>query len=69
MENKRGLAERTFEDMITRSLISAQHSQCHGGALNGNDIERLLEYMEWVLSTLKSLTTRDENMCKELSEI
>jgi hypothetical protein len=42
MKNKRGPAERTFEDMITTSPISAQHNPCHGGALNGNDIERLL---------------------------
>jgi hypothetical protein len=35
----------------------------------GNDIERLLEYVEWVFSTLKSLTTTDEKLSKELYEI
>jgi hypothetical protein len=69
MKNKRGPAERTFEDIITTSPISAQHNPWHGGALNGNDIERLLESVEWVLSTLKSLTTTDEKLSKELSEI
>jgi hypothetical protein len=38
-------------------------------ALNANDIERLLEYVEWVFSTLKLLTTTDEKLSKELSEI
>jgi hypothetical protein len=69
MKNKRGPAERTFEDIITTSPISAQYNPWHGGALNGNDIERLLESVEWVLSTLKSLKTADEKLSKELSEI
>jgi hypothetical protein len=55
--------------MITTSQISAQHNPWHGGALNGNDIYRLLESVEWVYSTLKSLTTTDEKLSKELSEI
>jgi hypothetical protein len=59
----------TFEEMITTSPIYAQHNPWHGGALNGNDIERLLEYVEWIFSTLKSLTTTDEKLSKELSEI
>jgi hypothetical protein len=67
MKNKRGPAEQTFEEMITP--ISAQHNPWHGGALNGNDIERLLESVEWVFSTLKSLTTTYEKLSKELSEI
>jgi hypothetical protein len=69
MKNKRGPAERTFQEMITTSPISAQHNQWHSGALNGNDIERLLESVEWVFSALKSLTTTDENLSKEISEI
>jgi hypothetical protein len=69
MKNKRGPAERTFEEMITTSPMYAQHNPCHGGALNGNYIERLLESKEWVFSTLKSLTTTDEKLSKELSEI
>jgi hypothetical protein len=48
MKNKRCPAERTFEEMITTSPISAQHNPWHGGALNGNDIERLLESVEWI---------------------
>jgi hypothetical protein len=55
--------------MITTSPISAQHNPWHGGALNGNDIERILESVEWIFSTLKSLTTTDEKLSKELSEI
>jgi hypothetical protein len=55
--------------MITTSPISAQHNPWHGGALNGNDIERLLESVEWGFSTLKYLTTTDEKLSKELSEI
>jgi hypothetical protein len=55
--------------MITKSPISAQHNPWHGGALNENDIERLLESVKWVFSTLKSLTTIDEKLSKELSEI
>jgi hypothetical protein len=69
MKNKRGPTERTFEEMITTSPISAQHNPWHLGALNGNDIERLLESVEWDFSTLKSLTTTDEKLSKELSEI
>jgi hypothetical protein len=69
MKNKRGPAERTFEEMITTSPVLAQHNPCHGGALNGNDIERILESVEWIFSTLKSLITTDEKLCKELSEI
>jgi hypothetical protein len=69
IKNKRIRAERTLEEIITTSPISAQHNPLHGGALNGNDIERLLESVEWVFSTLKSLTTIDENLSKELSEI
>jgi hypothetical protein len=69
MKSNRGPAERTFEEMITTSPISAQHNPLHGGALNGNGIERLLESVEWVFSTLKSLTTTDEKLSKELSEI
>jgi hypothetical protein len=55
--------------MITTSPISAQYNPWHGGDLNGNDIERLLEYLEWIFSTLKLLTTIDEKLSKELSEI
>jgi hypothetical protein len=55
--------------MITTSPISDQYHPWHGGALNDNDIEILLESVEWVFSTLKSLTTTDENISKELSEI
>jgi hypothetical protein len=62
MKNKRGPTERTFEEMITTSPISAQHNPWHGGAFNGNDVER-------VFSTFKSLTTTDEKLSKELSEI
>jgi hypothetical protein len=69
MKNKRGPAERTFEEMIATSPISAHHNPWHGGTLNGNDIERLLESMEWGFPTLKSLTTTDEKISKELSEI
>jgi hypothetical protein len=69
MKNKRGPEERTFEEMITTSPISAQHNPWHGGALNRNDIEKLLESVEWIFSTLKSLTTTDEKLSKELSEI
>jgi hypothetical protein len=69
MNNKRGPAERTFDEMITTSSISAQQNPWHGGALNDNDIERLLEYVEWGFSKLKSLTTTDEKLLKELSEI
>jgi hypothetical protein len=69
MKNKRGPAERTFDEMITTNPISAQHNPWHGGSLNGNDIERVLESVEWVFSTLKSLTTTDEKLSKELSEI
>jgi hypothetical protein len=61
MRNKRG--------KITTIPITAQHNPWHGGALNGNDIERLLEYVEWVFSTLKSITITDEKLSKELSEI
>jgi hypothetical protein len=42
MKNKRGPAGRTFEEMITTRQISAQHNPWHGGALNDNDIKRLL---------------------------
>jgi hypothetical protein len=59
MKNKRGPEERTFEEVINTSQISAQHNPWHGGALNDNDIERLLESVEWIFSTLKSLTTTD----------
>jgi hypothetical protein len=69
MKNKRGPAERTFEEMITKSPISAQHNSWQGGALNDKDIERLFESVEWVFSTLKSLTRTDEFFSKELSEI
>jgi hypothetical protein len=62
MKNKRGPAERTFEEMITTSPISAQHNPWHGGALTGNDIERFFESLEWVFSTLRSLTTTDEKI-------
>jgi hypothetical protein len=55
--------------MITRSPIYAHHNPWHDGALNVNDIKRLLESLEWVFSTLKSLTTTDEKLSKELSEI
>jgi hypothetical protein len=55
--------------MITTSPMSAQHNPWHGGALNGNDIDRLLESVEWVFSTLKARTTTDEKLSKELSEI
>jgi hypothetical protein len=55
--------------MITIRPISAQHNPWHGGALNGNDIERLLDSVEWIFSKLKSLTTTDEELSKELSEI
>jgi hypothetical protein len=68
MNSNHGPAERTFEEMITTSPISAQHTPWHGETLTGNEIERLLEYVEWVFSTLKSLTTTDENLSKELSE-
>jgi hypothetical protein len=53
MKNKRGPLERTFEEMITTSPISAHHNPWHGGSLNCNDIERLLDSVEWVFSTLK----------------
>jgi hypothetical protein len=69
MKNKRGPAEQRFEEMITTSTISAQFNPWHGGALNDNDIERLWEYVAWVFSTLKLLTTTDEKLLKELSEI
>jgi hypothetical protein len=69
MKNNRGPEEQTFEEIITTSPISAQHNPWHGVALNGNDIERLLESVEWVFSTLKSLTTTDEKLSKEISEI
>jgi hypothetical protein len=69
MKNKRGPAERTFEEIITTSPISAHHNLWHGVALNGNAIERLLEYVEWVFSTSKSFTITDEKLSKELSEI
>jgi hypothetical protein len=69
IKNKCGPVERTFEEMITTLPISAQHNPWHGGSLNGNDIEIILEYVEWVFSTLKSLTTTDETLSKELSEI
>jgi hypothetical protein len=69
MKNKRGPAERTFEETIATSPIFAQNNPWHGGSLNINDIERLLEYVQWVFSTLKSLTTTDEKLSKELSEI
>jgi hypothetical protein len=69
MNNKRGPAERTFEEMITTSPISAQHNPWHGGALNGNDIERLLESVKCIFSTLKSLTTTYGKLSKEHSEI
>jgi hypothetical protein len=57
MKNKRAPAEQTFEEMISKSPILAQHNPWHGGPLNGNDIESLLEYLERVVSTLKLLTT------------
>jgi hypothetical protein len=69
MKNQRGPAEQTFEEMITTSPISAQHNPWHGGPLNGNDIEILLESVEWIFSTLKSLATTDGKISKELSEI
>jgi hypothetical protein len=69
MKNKRVPAEQTFEEMITTSSISEQHNPWHGGALNGNDIERLLESVEWVFSTLKLIRSTDEKLLKELSEI
>jgi hypothetical protein len=40
-----------------------------GGALNGNDIERLLESVEWIFLTLKSLTTTNSELSEELSKI
>jgi hypothetical protein len=55
--------------MITTSPISAQHNPWHGGALNGNDIETLLESVEWIFSALKSLTTTDGKLSKKLYEI
>jgi hypothetical protein len=55
--------------MIITIPISAQRNPWHGGALNGNDIERLLESIEWIFSTLKSLTTTDGKLSKELFEI
>jgi hypothetical protein len=61
VKNKRGPADLKFEEMLTTSPISAQHNPWYGGSLNGNDIERLLESVEWVFSTLKSLTTTDES--------
>jgi hypothetical protein len=71
MKNKRGPMEQTFEEMITTSPIYAQHNPWHGGSLNGNDIERLFDSMEWVFSTLKLLTTTDERsaglLCKDCS--
>jgi hypothetical protein len=69
MNIKHGPAERTFEEMITTSPIYAQHNTWHGGALNGNGIERLLESVKWIFSILKSLTTTDGKLSKELSEI
>jgi hypothetical protein len=48
MKNKRGPAEQKFEDMLTTNSISAQHNPWHGGTLNGNDIQRLLESVERV---------------------
>jgi hypothetical protein len=69
MKNNRGPAERTFEETIATSPISAHNNPRYGGALNGNDIERLSESLEWIFSTLKSLTTTDEKLSKELSEI
>jgi hypothetical protein len=68
-KKNRGLAERTFVEMINTRTISAQHNPWHGGALNGNDIDILLESVEWVFSTLKLLTTTDEKLSKGLSEI
>jgi hypothetical protein len=69
MKNKRGPVERPFEEMISTSPISAQHNPWHGGELNSNDIERLLESVEWVFLTLKLLITTDEKLSKNLSEI
>jgi hypothetical protein len=69
MKTKRGPEKQTFEEMITTSPILAQQNTCHSGALNGNGIERLLESVEWVFSTLKLLTTTDEKLSKGLSEI
>jgi hypothetical protein len=69
MKNNRGPEERTFEEMITTSPIYAQYSPWHGGALNGNKIERILESVQWIFSTLESLSTTDGKLSKELSEI
>jgi hypothetical protein len=69
MKNKRGPAEQTFEEMINTIPIYAQHNPWHGGALNSDDTEIRLESVEWAFSTLKSLTTTDEKLSKELSEI
>jgi hypothetical protein len=69
MKNKRGPAEQTFEEIITTRPISAQHNPWNGGTLNGNNIERFLESVEWFFSTLKSLTTTDEKFLKDISEI
>jgi hypothetical protein len=55
--------------MTTTSSISAENSPWHGGALNCNNIERLLESVEWVFSTLKLLTTTDEKLSRDPSEI
>jgi hypothetical protein len=69
MKNMRGPAEQTFEEMINTRPMSAQQNPWHGAALNGNDMERLLEYVEWFFSTLKLLTTTDEKLSKQFSEI
>jgi hypothetical protein len=42
-----------FNLILKNHVEEAQHNPWHGGALNGNDIERLLESVEWVFSTLK----------------
>jgi hypothetical protein len=68
--NKRGLPERAFEEVITNKPISAKHNPSHGrGGLNGNDIERLLESVEWIFSTLKSFPTSSSALSKEISKI
>jgi hypothetical protein len=46
IKNKRGPAKRTFEEAITGKPVSAKHNPWHGGGLNGNDIERLLESVD-----------------------
>jgi hypothetical protein len=60
-----------LEEAITRKPISAKHNPWHrgGGAWNGNDIKMLLESVELIFSTFKSLPTTSSALSEELSKI